>query len=130
MNSGVFEPLAVRIARSYPITTVQFIITDGFVTRLCLSEVARCTQRGFFEATAGDRDDLDTTCQHGMNGDHIDQDYSNFCDLYELEVPSWSRHSSRIEARKCIVCSDSPIPMRFHALSPDMTIGGIDDEPM
>ncbi|KAJ5041895.1 hypothetical protein NUH16_011183 [Penicillium rubens] len=34
------------------------------------------------------------------------------------------------EARKCIVCSGSPIPMRSHALSPDMTIGGIDDEPM
>ncbi|CAG8080955.1 unnamed protein product [Penicillium nalgiovense] len=34
------------------------------------------------------------------------------------------------EARKCIVCLDSPIPMRSHALSPDMTIGGINDEPM
>ena len=75
MNRGVYEPLAVRIARSYSVTTVQFIITGGFITRLCLSEVARCTQRGFFEATAGDCDDLDTTsCQHGMNGDHIDED--------------------------------------------------------
>jgi hypothetical protein len=71
----VYEPLAVRIARFYPITTVQFIITGGFVTRLWLSEVARCTQRGSFEATAGDYDDLDTTsCQHDMNGDHIDED--------------------------------------------------------
>ena len=75
MTGGVYEPLADRIARSYPITTVQFIITGGFITRLWLSEVARCTQRGFFEATAGDCDDLDTTsCQHGMNGDHIDED--------------------------------------------------------
>jgi hypothetical protein len=75
MTSGVYEPLAVRIAWFYPIMTVQFIITGGFITRLWLSEVARCTQRGFFEATAGDCDDLDTTsCQHGMNGDHIDED--------------------------------------------------------
>ncbi|CAG8138271.1 unnamed protein product [Penicillium nalgiovense] len=51
MNGGVFEPLAVRIARSYPITT-----------------------RGFSEATAGDCDDLDTTsCQYRMNGDCIDE---------------------------------------------------------
>jgi hypothetical protein len=72
MIGRVYEPLAVRIARSYPITTVRFIITGGFVTRLSLSEVARCTQRGFFEATAGDGNDLDTTsCQHG----HIDEDY-------------------------------------------------------
>ncbi|CAG8102752.1 unnamed protein product [Penicillium nalgiovense] len=74
MTGGVYEPLTIRITRFYPIMTVQFIITGGFITRLWLSEVARCTQRGFFEATAGDRDDLDTTCQHGMNGDHIDED--------------------------------------------------------
>ncbi|CAG8142252.1 unnamed protein product [Penicillium nalgiovense] len=74
MNGGVFEPLAVRIARSYPITTVQFIVTDGFVTCLWLSQVARCVQRGFSEATAGDCDDLDTTsCQYRMNGDCIDE---------------------------------------------------------
>lgn len=60
MTGGVYEPLSGHIARSYPITTVQFIITREFITRLRLSEVARCTQRGF-EATAGDRDDLDTT---------------------------------------------------------------------
>ncbi|CAG8202219.1 unnamed protein product [Penicillium nalgiovense] len=78
MIGGVYAPLAVRDARSYPITTVQFIITDGFVTCLWLSQVARCIQRGFSEATAGDCDDLDTTsCQHGMNGDHIDEDNSN-----------------------------------------------------
>ncbi|CAG8393574.1 unnamed protein product, partial [Penicillium salamii] len=71
-------PLAVHIARSYPITTVQFIITGGFITRLGLSDVARCTQRGFFEETAGYCDDLDTTsCQHGVNGDYIDEDNSN-----------------------------------------------------
>ncbi|OQE62185.1 hypothetical protein PENNAL_c0268G05984 [Penicillium nalgiovense] len=54
MDGGVYEPLAlaVRIAKSYPITTVQFIITGGFITRLWLSEVAQCTQRGFFEETA------------------------------------------------------------------------------
>ncbi|CAG8294669.1 unnamed protein product [Penicillium salamii] len=35
-----------------------------FVTRLWLSKVARCTQRGLFEATAGECDELDTTsCQ-------------------------------------------------------------------
>jgi hypothetical protein len=75
MTGGVYEPLSDYIARSYPITTLQFIITGGLITRLWLSEVARCTQRGFFEATAADCDDLDTTsCQHGMNGDHIDED--------------------------------------------------------
>ena len=77
MDGGVYEPLAlaVRIAKSYPITTVQFIITGGFITRLWLSEVARCTPRGLFEETAGDCDDLDTTsCQHGMDGDCIDED--------------------------------------------------------
>jgi hypothetical protein len=74
MTGGVYEPLADRIATSYPVTTVQFIITGEFITGLWLSEVARCTQRGF-EATAGDCDDLGTTsCQHGMNGDHIDED--------------------------------------------------------
>ena len=46
-----------------------------FVPRLWLSEVARCTQRGFFEATAGECDELDTTsCQHSMNGDCFDED--------------------------------------------------------
>jgi hypothetical protein len=75
MNGGVYEPLVVRIARSYPITAVQLIVTGGFVTRLWRSEVARCTHRGFLEATAGDCDDLDTTsCQHDMNGDCIDED--------------------------------------------------------
>jgi hypothetical protein len=74
MTGGEYEPLSGHIARSYPITTVQFIITGEFITCLWLSEVARCTQRGF-EATAADCDDLDTTsCQHGMNGDHIDED--------------------------------------------------------
>ena len=74
MTGGVYEPLTIRITGFYPIMTVQFIITGGFITRLWLSEVARCTQRGF-EATAGDCDDLGTTsCQHGMNGDHIDED--------------------------------------------------------
>ncbi|KAJ5862973.1 hypothetical protein N7455_007041 [Penicillium solitum] len=42
------------------------------VTRLWLSEVARCTQRGLFEAIAGECDELDTTsCQHAMNGDAL-----------------------------------------------------------
>ncbi|CAG8146773.1 unnamed protein product, partial [Penicillium salamii] len=64
LNGGVYEPLAVRIARSYHITTVQFLVIGGPVTRLWLSEVARCTQRGFFEAIAGECDELDTTsCQ-------------------------------------------------------------------
>jgi len=75
MNGGVYEPLAVPIARSYLVTTVRVLVTSGFVTRLWLSEVARCTQRSFFEATAGECDELDTTsCPHGMNGDCIDED--------------------------------------------------------
>jgi hypothetical protein len=40
--------------------SLRRIITGGFVMRLWLSEVARCTQRGFFEATAGDCDGLGT----------------------------------------------------------------------
>ena len=35
MNGGVYEPLAARIARSYPDTTVHFPVTGGFVTHLC-----------------------------------------------------------------------------------------------
>jgi hypothetical protein len=56
MKGGVYEPLPVPIARSFLITTVRFVVADGFVTRLWPSEVARCTQRGFFEATAGERE--------------------------------------------------------------------------
>ncbi|CAG7935558.1 unnamed protein product [Penicillium salamii] len=38
-----------------------------------------CTQGGLFEATAGECDELDTTsCQHGTNGDCIDEDISNY----------------------------------------------------
>ncbi|CAG8086262.1 unnamed protein product, partial [Penicillium nalgiovense] len=37
MNGGVSGPLAMHIARSYPVSTVQFIITGGFVMRLWLS---------------------------------------------------------------------------------------------
>ncbi|CAG8892954.1 unnamed protein product [Penicillium nalgiovense] len=88
MTGGVYEPLTIRITRFYPIMTVQFIITGGFITRLWLSEVARCTQRGFFEATAGDRDDLDTTCQHGMNGDHIDEDNYGIWRLSKPDNPT------------------------------------------
>jgi hypothetical protein len=29
MNGGVYEPLAVPLARSYPITTVHFPVTGG-----------------------------------------------------------------------------------------------------
>ncbi|CAG8132040.1 unnamed protein product [Penicillium salamii] len=36
LNGGVYEPLAVRVARSYRFTTVQFISTNEFVTRLWL----------------------------------------------------------------------------------------------
>ncbi|CAG8158917.1 unnamed protein product [Penicillium nalgiovense] len=68
---------AVRVARSYPITTVQFLVTGGSVARLWGSEVARCIRRGFFEVTAGECDELDTTSyQHGMNGDCIAEDDS------------------------------------------------------
>ncbi|KAJ5365214.1 hypothetical protein N7517_008100 [Penicillium concentricum] len=82
MNSGEYEPLAVPIARSYLVTTVRVLVTSGFVTRLWVSEVARCTQRTCFEATAREFDELDTTsCQHGMNGDCIDEDNSP-TDLY------------------------------------------------
>jgi hypothetical protein len=72
VNGGMYDPLAARIARYYPNTTVQ---NRCFVTRLWLSKLARCTQCGFFEATAGECDELETTpFQHGMNGDCIDED--------------------------------------------------------
>ncbi|CRL30835.1 unnamed protein product [Penicillium camemberti] len=61
MNGGVYEPLAVPIARSYRFTT--------------LSKGARYTQRGLFEATAGECDKLETTSyQHRINGNCIDED--------------------------------------------------------
>ena len=56
-SDSEYEPLAVPIARSYPITTVQFFVTGGFFTRLWGSEVARCTQRDPPAAAAGDCDE-------------------------------------------------------------------------
>ncbi|KAK9846798.1 hypothetical protein MYU51_000749 [Penicillium brevicompactum] len=53
MNGGVYEPLVVPIAKSCPTTTVQLFVTGVFVTCRRSSGVARCTQRGLFEATAG-----------------------------------------------------------------------------
>jgi hypothetical protein len=73
MNGGVYEPLAVRIARSYSVMTVQFIKIGGVDTRVWVSEVARCAQRGCSEVAAGDCDDT-TSYQHGMNGDCIAED--------------------------------------------------------
>ncbi|CAG8906393.1 unnamed protein product [Penicillium salamii] len=65
-----------------------------FVTRLWLSEIARCTQRAFFEATTGECDKLDaTSCQYGMNGDALMNTIRTFCELNEKR-PSYSRHSS------------------------------------
>jgi Txe/YoeB family toxin of Txe-Axe toxin-antitoxin module len=61
VNGGIYEPLAARIGGYYSNTTVQ---NRWFVTRLWLSEVTWYTQRAFFEATAGECDELDTTsCQ-------------------------------------------------------------------
>ncbi|KZN87856.1 hypothetical protein EN45_064170 [Penicillium chrysogenum] len=98
MIGEVYEPLAVRIARSYPITTVHFIITDGFVTCLWLSQVARCVQRGFSEATAGYCDDLDTTsCQQRMNGDCIDE--GNWGALVVPSLKSNLKRASALSAR-------------------------------
>ncbi|CAG8068158.1 unnamed protein product [Penicillium nalgiovense] len=121
MNGGVYEPLAVRIPRSYPITTVQFLVTGGSVVRLWGSEVARCIRRGFFEVTAGDCDELDTTSyQHDMNGDCIAEDYWGTVMFPLLESKRASALSARAPRYRCD-------PMLYH---PDMTIGGIDDEPM
>ncbi|CRL31547.1 unnamed protein product [Penicillium camemberti] len=72
MNGGVYEPLAVRIPRSYPITTVQFIITGGTLMFPLLE----------------------------------------------------SKRASALSARAPRYRCD---PTLYH---PDMTIGGIDDEPM
>ncbi|KZN94013.1 hypothetical protein EN45_042010 [Penicillium chrysogenum] len=71
--------------------------------RLWLSEVARCTQRGFFEATAGDCDGLGGTLMFPL-----------------LESKRASALSARAPRYRCD-------PTLYH---PDMTIGGIDDEPM
>ncbi|CAG8213723.1 unnamed protein product [Penicillium salamii] len=76
MNGRVYEPLPspYEVLSHYGCT----ISCHRFVTRLWLSEIARCTQRSLFEATAGECDKLDTTsCQHSMNGDCIDEDNSN-----------------------------------------------------
>ncbi|CAP79570.1 hypothetical protein PCH_Pc23g00760 [Penicillium rubens Wisconsin 54-1255] len=119
MNGGVYEPLAVRIPRSYPITTVQFIITGGFVMRLWLSEVARCTQRGFFEATAGDCDVI-TTRPSGSSLADSDRTIGGTLMFPLLESKRASALSARAPRYRCD-------PTLYH---PDMTIGGIDDEPM
>ncbi|CAG8082283.1 unnamed protein product, partial [Penicillium salamii] len=67
----VYEPLPSpsRVLSHYGCT---ISCHSWFVTRLWLSEIARCTQRAFFEATNGECDKLDTTsCQQGMNGDAL-----------------------------------------------------------
>ncbi|OQE10645.1 hypothetical protein PENFLA_c084G04899 [Penicillium flavigenum] len=122
---------AVRIARSYSITTVQFLVTGGFVARLWGSEAGRYIRRGLFEVTAGECDGLDTTSyQPGMNGDCIAEDNQTFCDLYELVRGTVmfplleSKRASALSARAPRYRCD---PMLYH---PDMTIGGIGDEPM
>ncbi|KAJ5041865.1 hypothetical protein NUH16_003270 [Penicillium rubens] len=113
--------------------TVQFIITGGFITRLWLSEVARCTQRGFFEATAGDCDDLDTTsCQHGMNGDHIDEDN---CNKHTAIFMNWRYPRvpiTRVEFERRSVLSAHALRYRWNLMlcRTHMTIVGIDIESM
>ncbi|CAG7968143.1 unnamed protein product [Penicillium salamii] len=58
-----------------------------FVTRLWLSEVARCTQRAFFEATTGECGKLDTTsCQYGMNGDALMKTIRTCSKLHEQDA--------------------------------------------
>jgi hypothetical protein len=70
-DGGIF---AVSIARYYHVTTVQFLVTGSSVTCPWGSEIARCTQRGLFEATAGECDELYNFMSNGMNGDCIDED--------------------------------------------------------
>ncbi|CAG8107166.1 unnamed protein product, partial [Penicillium nalgiovense] len=85
------------------------------------SEVARYIRRGFFEVTAGECDELNTTSyQHGMNGDCITEDNWGTAMFPLLE----SKRASALSARALRYRCD---PMLYH---PDMTIGGIDDEPM
>lgn len=64
-----------------------------------------------------------------------DVKYNNFVQLGQSlltripqqEVPSYSHHSSKSEASKCLVCP--PISMRSHAVySFHMTTGGINGE--
>ena len=58
MNGGVYEPLAVRIAKS--LSHYDCTISCHRLVRhapLAPREIARCTQRGFFEATAGECDE-------------------------------------------------------------------------
>ncbi|KZN87735.1 hypothetical protein EN45_062960 [Penicillium chrysogenum] len=93
----------------------------GFVARLWGSEVARCVRGGFFEVTAGECDELDTTSyQHGMNGDCIAEDNWGTAMFPLLESKRASALSARAPRYRCD-------PMLYR---PDMTIGGIDDEPM
>ncbi|OQE69392.1 hypothetical protein PENNAL_c0136G10027 [Penicillium nalgiovense] len=99
------------------------------VTRLWLSEVARCTQRGLFEAIAGECDELDTTsCQHAMNGDALMNTIRTFCELYE-QRPSYSRHSSRMRREQfCLLELPYTVPMRSQAICPFLMITGGKDE--
>ncbi|CAG8135452.1 unnamed protein product [Penicillium nalgiovense] len=119
MNGGVNEPLAVRLARSYSVMNVQFIITGGVGTRLWVSEAARCAQRGISEVTAGDCNDT-SSCQHGMTGDCLHEDNWGTLMFPLLESKRASALSARAPQYRCD-------PTLYH---PDMTIGGIDDEPI
>ncbi|KAJ5041394.1 hypothetical protein NUH16_011170 [Penicillium rubens] len=100
---------------------VGWDVHRGFIARLWGSEVARCIRRGFFEVTAGECDELDTTSyQHGINGDGVAEDNWGTVMFPLLESKGASALSARAPRYRCD-------PMLYH---PDMTIGGIDDEPM
>ncbi|CRL27412.1 unnamed protein product [Penicillium camemberti] len=88
----------------------KFLVIGGPVTRLWLSEVARCTQRGFFEATAGECDELDTiSYQHGMNGDCIDEDnYEKRLECSHCLGPSLSRQTPKDRGMPVVLYSARP----------------------
>ncbi|KAJ5202885.1 hypothetical protein N7449_004964 [Penicillium cf. viridicatum] len=129
MNGGVYEPLAVPIARSYPITTVQYN---------ALSQVG--SLRGFGaqklpgapSAASKRQPESATNWIHMSNAMMVTalmKTIRTFCELYEQEVPYIPVTRAECEPSKYLVCSSSPIPMRSRAVYHfHMTAGGIDDE--
>ena len=50
VNGGVYEPLAARIARSYPITLYNFLSQVGSSRAFGVSEVAQCAPTRFLRS--------------------------------------------------------------------------------
>ncbi|KAK9847406.1 hypothetical protein MYU51_019443 [Penicillium brevicompactum] len=120
MNGGVYEPLVVPIAKSYPIATVQFPVTDisprPLGVRSCLVHPARLIRSDSWRVRRIGYNIMSTRheCERSAN------------------LMNSARHIpvARVECgASSLVCSSSSILMRSQAICPFlMTTGGMDDE--